>query len=201
MGNPRVESFSTALAQSYQEGAKESGAEVEYINLSELSFDPILHDGYAKIQDLEPDLILVQEKIKWADHLVFVYPTWWGTMPALMKGFLDRAILPSFGYRFKREANIIDKFLFGWDFKGPSTMWDKLLTGKTARVITTTGSPAIGFWFLFGYAGHKVFKKIVLEFCGIKPVRISMFGSAEKASEKTHQKWLAKVKSLGRKMK
>ena len=76
------------------QGAGESGAEVRKLVLAEMEFDLNLSAGYKGKQPLEPDLQEAQELIAWADHLVFVYPNWWGGMPALLKGFIDRVFLP-----------------------------------------------------------------------------------------------------------
>lgn len=77
-GHPDKESYNHALASSYKKGAVNSGAEVQEINIGELDFNPNLQFGYRKRTELEPDLVKSQESIKWADHIVWVYPVWWG---------------------------------------------------------------------------------------------------------------------------
>ncbi len=86
LGHPNRDSFCGAIVHSYMEGAKAAGNEVQLIAVGDLSFDPILHKGYSSIQELEPDLTAGQTAITWAQHIVFVYPLWWGGMPALLKG-------------------------------------------------------------------------------------------------------------------
>jgi putative NADPH-quinone reductase len=80
---------------------------------------------------LEPDLLAAWEKILWAEHLVWIYPIWWGSMPAILKGFIDRLFL--LGFAFKKKEN--------------SVWWDKLLTGKSARIITTLDQPKWYFYY------------------------------------------------------
>ncbi len=65
LGNPTKNSFSGRIADAYEEAARTAGFEVERINIEELSFDPVLHQGYKEIQRLEQDLIKMQEKINW----------------------------------------------------------------------------------------------------------------------------------------
>ena len=116
LGHPANKSFCGALADSYVKGAEAAGNEVRLISLGNLSFDPVLHNGYATIQELEPDLVTAQAAITWAQHIVFVYPIWWGAMPALLKGFIDRVFLPGFAFKY-REG---------------SQFWDRLLSGRSA---------------------------------------------------------------------
>ena len=93
-GHPDRESFNYALSKAYKNGVDKANATVEQINIAELDFSPNLKFGYRKRTDLEPDLIDAIEKIKQADHMVWVFPMWWSGYPALMKGFIDRTFLP-----------------------------------------------------------------------------------------------------------
>ena len=111
--NPKKQSFSRALAESYMKGAKESGANVRLIDLIDLQFDPILKNSNDQKEDLEPDIILVQKEILKANHLVFVYPNWWGTYPALLKGFFDRVFTSGFAFRYRKNSKIPEKLLKG----------------------------------------------------------------------------------------
>lgn len=159
VGHPDADSMSGALASAYEEGAKQGGHEVRRINLGELAFDPILHKGYKVIQNLEPDLILVQENMKWADHFFLVYPNWWGAMPALLKGMFDRMFLPGFAFKFQKG-----KF---W--------WDRLLKGRSARVVITMDNHPLVAELLFGNTSNEI-KQATLGFAGFSPIRVSRIG-------------------------
>ena len=126
-GHPDHQSFNFALGEAYYDGALEAGATVKKLIIHQLKFDPILHHGYNQRTPLEPDLVQAQELIKWADHLVLVYPTWWGTIPGYFKSFIDRVFLP--GFSFKKRPN--------------SPWWDRYLKGKSARIITTLDTPGM----------------------------------------------------------
>jgi NAD(P)H dehydrogenase (quinone) len=180
-GHPDSESYCRALANAYKVGAINAGAEVQEIIVSDLKFNPNLEFGYRKRTELESDLLAAQEKIKWAEHLVIIYPLWWGGMPALLKGFFDRSFLPGFAFQ-KRENSV-------W--------WDKYLTGKSARIITTMDQPAWYHWLIYGEPAHKALKKMILEFCGIKPVKITSIGPIRFSKDEFRKKYLEKVKALG----
>ncbi len=103
-GHPDEDSFCAAISQSYLAGAEKSGASIRTINIRDLDFNPNLQFGYRKRTELEPDLLAAQEALKWADHLVWVYPVWWGSVSAIMKGFLDRVLLPGFAFKKKEDS-------------------------------------------------------------------------------------------------
>ncbi len=179
--NPDEDSLCNALAYKYLEGAKKSDYKIKIVNLRELDFDPILHHGYNKVQELEDDLKEQQELIKWCEHLVIVAPLWWGSVPALLKGYFDRVLLPGFAFKFKPDG------------KG----WDKLLTGRSSTVIYTQGAPFFFSFLFMGDAFWKILNKAVLDFCGFKPVKRFALGGASKASEKKREEWLEKAYFLG----
>lgn len=181
-GHPDKISFSMALADAYQKGATDAGHDVQRINITDLKFDPILHNGYRIIQPLEPDLIKTQEAMQWAEHLVFVFPTWWADVPALMKGFVDRIFLPGFGFRYHKN----------------SLLWDKLLKGRTCRVITTMTTPLPYNLWRYRSKGQQAFIKGTLEFCGIGPVRSDFFDVVRFASPQKREKWLRIAEKRGR---
>jgi putative NADPH-quinone reductase len=184
LGHPNNDSFCGELAARYADGARKAGAEVQTLRLADLEFDPTLHLGYKTIQELEPDLLRAQELITWAEHLAVVYPIWWGTMPALLKGFLDRALLPGFAFKYRED----------------SPLWDKLLKGRSARVIVTSDAPVWYNFLMNGNPAQKAMKKTILEFCGFKPVRIKSIGSVKTLTRDEIAGWLETAENLGRKL-
>jgi NAD(P)H dehydrogenase (quinone) len=184
-GHPDKESICFALAESYKKGADTNGDQCQLVHLVDLKFNPILTYGYRLVSELEPDLLKIQQDIFEADHLVFVYPNWWATFPALLKGFIDRVFLPNFAFKYHE--------------KGP--LWDKLLKGKTARLIVTMDTPKWYYCLINRNAGHNAMKIGVLEFCGIKPVKISVFAPVKSADNAKRKKWLDEVEILGKQLK
>lgn len=182
-GHPDKESLCFALAESYKKGADTNGEQSQLVRLIDLKFNPILTHGYRLVSELEPDLLKIQQDILQADHLVFVYPNWWATFPALLKGFFDRAFIPNFAFKYHE--------------KGP--FWDKLLKGKTARLIVTMDTPKWYYWLVNRSAGHNAMKIGVLEFSGIKPVKITAFAPVKSSNSAKRKKWLDEVEQLGKK--
>ena len=180
-GHPDRESFGFDLAVSYKKGAESAGADCKIINLIDLEFNPILTYGYRKVSELEPDLLQAQRDISDAAHLVFVYPNWWGTYPALLKGFIDRVFLPNFAFKYRDD----------------SPLWDGLLKGKSARLIVTMDTPKWYYWLIFRSPGHNSMKKGILGFCGIKPVKITSFSPIKNSQPETRKRWLEEVERLG----
>ena len=173
LGHPDKETLTEFFVESYIKGALANGHEVRRINVGDLAFDPILHKGYKVIQELEPDLKKVQEDIRWCDHFVVFYPTWWSTMPALLKGFFDRVWLPGFAFHFHKSGY--------W--------WDGLLKGRTARVFVTSDTPPIIARFIFGDTTNEI-RRGILWFAGFK-VKVKKIGPCKHITQ-------AKADRLGR---
>ncbi|MGG7551057.1 NAD(P)H-dependent oxidoreductase [Chryseobacterium arthrosphaerae] len=184
-GHPNKDSFNFGIADAYKAGARESGAEIKEIAIANLRFDPNLRFGYQKRMELEPDLVRAWEIIQWADHLVWVHPVWWGGLPALTKGFIDRLFLPGFAYQYRKN----------------SVWWDRLLKGKTAHIMTTLDQPGWYYRLMYGRPSVNQLKKSTLEFCGVKPVKVTYIGIIRNSEDEQRSKWLEKAKGLGRRLK
>ena len=178
VGNPVKSSFSYACGDAYEETARNTGASVRRFNVDEMDFDPTLHRGYEVVQELEPDLMSFREAVTWADHLVFIYPNWWNTMPAKMKGLFDRSFLPGFAFKFINSR------------------FTPLLKGKSARVINVVGSThPLVLRFIIGPYTNELSDGI-LRLCGVRPVRVKSFGPSRSSSDKTRRRWLAAVRKI-----
>jgi NAD(P)H dehydrogenase (quinone) len=184
-GHPDKKSFCFALAESYKKGADTNGTECKLVHLIDLKFNPILTSGYRVVSELEPDLLQMQQYIKEARHIVMVYPNWWGTYPALLKGFIDRVFLPNFAFKYLEKSPL------------PA----KLLLGKTARLIVTMDTPKWYYWLINKSPGHNSMKIGILEFSGIKPVKVSSFAILKSSTEAKRKQWLAEVEKLGKELK
>jgi NAD(P)H dehydrogenase (quinone) len=187
LGHPSKDSFSNALLEAYKKGAESEGAAIKTIYISDLDFDVNLSDGYrtGDGMELEEDLIKSQEQILWADHVVLAFPNWWGFMPAITKGFIDRIFLP--GFAFKHQSGKIFP--------------EKLLKGKSIRVLVTMDTPKFWFYLVYRASQYQILKNIVFGYVGFDPVKFSTFGFMRKSTDKQRQNWLQKVMNLGKQFK
>lgn len=183
LGHPKKgKTLNEALAEAYAAGAEEAGHEVRLFKLAHMQFDPILHEGFSTPQPLEPEIAEAQAAIGAADHIVFVFPLWFGFMPALLKGFIERVFQPGFAI----------------GSKGGKANWQPLLHGKSARIIMTMGMPALFYRLWFGAHTIKALKYNILEFCGIKPVKVTLHGMVEAVKLPIREKWLTHARQLGK---
>lgn len=181
VGHARRNTYCEALGGAYLKGAESGGHEARLFVLSHMRFDPILHEGFSREQPLEPDLKAAAEAIKSADHLVLIFPLWLGTLPAILKGFLERLFTPGFAIE-KTD-----------DLKG----YRPLMKGKSARVIMTMGMPGFVYRWYFGAHALKMLKRNILGFVGFGPVRSSLLGRIEAVSDEKRRQWLMEIEALG----
>jgi len=187
LGHPSENSFCNALIEAYKKGAEEAGAACKTIYISRLKFNVNLQDGYknGEAMQMEEDLINCQQLMQWADHVVLAYPNWWGFMPAITKGFIDRILLP--GFAFKHHSGKIFP--------------DKLLAGKSMRLLVTMDTPKWWFYLIYHATQYQILKHIVFGYVGFKPIRFSTFGFIRKSTDKLRSAWLKQVELLGKQFK
>lgn len=171
--------FGDALAERYARGARDAGHEVEWLTLNGLEFPLLQSAGQWREQPAPEAIRSAQEAIRHGDHLVFFYPLWMGDMPALLKAFLEQVMRPDFTVAESKHA-------------APN----RKLAGRSARLVVTMGMPALlyrGF-----YRAHSVrsFRRNILHFVGIRPVRASLVGLVD-GSAARRARWLARMEKLG----
>jgi putative NADPH-quinone reductase len=179
--DPKKQHLGHALADAYAQGAQQSGHSVQWIEVASLSF-PLLHSDEDFNHGEPPEAIRkAQETIAQADHLVIFYPLWLGTLPALLKGFLEQTLRPGFAFHYPKGH--------GWPIKQ--------LKGKSARVVVTMGMPAWVYRWYYHAHGLKNLKRNILGFCGLSPIKQTLIGEVENLSADQRKKWLDRMHSLG----
>ena len=174
------ERFGHAIANAYAQAARDAGHELRTLRVGELDFPFIRSQSEWLHETPPPDIVGAQEDIRWANHLVLVFPLWLGAMPALLKAFLEQTLRPGFAIPEGEAAS---------PFAG-------LLKGRSARIFVTMGMPA--FFYRAVYRAHslKALERNILRFAGIKPIRSSVIGMVEQ-SERGRRRWLERAARLG----
>lgn len=173
--------FGHALAEAYARGAAQAGHDVKTLTVASLDF-PLLRRKEDWEDETPPEMIRqAQEMIGWADHLLIIYPLWLGSMPAILKAFLEQVFRPGFA---------ISK-------SGTGKSWKKLLSGKSARIVVTMGMPAILYRWYFLAHSLKSLERNILGFCGIGPIRENLIGLVENQNGAKREKWLGRMRALG----
>ena len=178
--DPRGNHFGHALAEAYAQAAEAAGHEVRRVGIAKLDF-PLLRTKKEFEKGKPPESVrAAQETIRWADHLVILYPLWLGGMPALLKAFLEQVF--RHGFAMTTEGR-------GWP--------KKLLKGKSARIVVTMGMPAFFYRWYFGAHSLKSLRRNILGFSGVGPIRACLIGTVE-GSDARRRKWIEAMRALGR---
>jgi putative NADPH-quinone reductase len=168
-----------AMADAYAASALAAGHQVRRIEIANLDFPLLRTQSEFEAGALPPVLEPARDDMRWAEHWVFLFPLWHGTMPALLKGFLEQIFRPGFAMEYREKG-----------------FPKRLLAGRSARIIVTMGMPVLLYRWYFGAYGVRSFERSMLSFAGIKPIRESFFGLTF-ADEKKRSRWIEDIRSHG----
>lgn len=172
-----------ALAKTYAEGARLTGARVRSIDLGQMEV-PLLRNPADFAIAPSQEIALAQEAIAESHHVVVIFPLWLGAPPALVKAFFEQA--------FRNNFAIENDGKGGWP--------KQKLKGKSARVVVTMGMPALAYRFMFGAHGVKGLEKSILGMGGIKPVRETLIGGVGALTPDRLRNLIARMNALGQKI-
>ncbi len=175
--NPEPQSLNAAAAASIAEEFRSSGHRARLLDLYRIEFSPVLTaDELSRRFSFDE---IVQEHANFvttADSLVFVHPDWWGTMPALLKGWIDRVFRPGVAYEYE-----------GPEFVTKTRI--PLMSGKSASVCITSDQ-------LVPPDGHpieQIWKKHILAFCGIAEPVCHILGDVRNTKYHQRRRWIREV--------
>ena len=177
--DPEAHHLLHALANSYAEGASSAGHEVRRLEVAKFEFPLLRTQSEFETGGLPPGLVQAGEDLRWAQHWVFLFPLWHGTMPALLKGFLEHIFRPGFAMEYKKNG-----------------FPKRLLAGRSARIVVTMGMPVLLYRWYFGAYGLRSFERSMLSFAGIRPIRESLYGLAL-SDDKKRARWIADLRRHG----
>jgi len=171
VANPKKESFSFAMAKIITEQAISKNYQIDTIDLyREEHQQPFFTTNSINRKNTTPEMQYFQEKITKADKLIFVFPYWWGSMPAILKNFIDWNFSQGFGFKYVNSRPV------------------GLLLNKSVEVYTTTGAPS--FYYKLTGANkrlRKMFQKQIIEFCGMKMESFNIYGGIDKSATNTKE--------------
>ena len=174
-GHPNPDSLSAALAARYAAACDDA----RLLAVRDLDFDLVLHGGHRGEQTIEPDVAEALQAIRDAEHVVVVTPVWWGSVPALLKGFLDRVLARGEAFRYEGGLPV------------------GLLAGRSGRLVVTSDSPR---WYLplVGDTTVRQLRTTTLRFCGIRPVRLTRVTSVRTATPARRERHLERMARAAR---
>ncbi len=156
LAHPREDSYSAHLARRAEAGLGAAGHEVELLDLYRLGFvtamsaaERTAYHGDEPI--LDPLVARHAELLLGAEALVFVYPTWWGGLPAILKGWFERVIVPGVGFRFDERSGKVRpaltrvRHLVGISTYGSPAFATRIVNDNGRRTITRALRLSCGF--------------------------------------------------------
>ncbi len=173
------------LISSYINGAEIADHSIKLYNIASIEF-PLLRskEDWEKGKEGTPEnLKEIQEALMESDHIVIIYPLWLGTMPALLKGFLEQLLRPGVAITYKKEYP------------------QGLLENKSAHIIITMGMPGLIYRFFFFSHSLRNLKRNILNLIGIKKIKCTIIGSVENTHKIKQSKWFEKMKKHGKNAK
>lgn len=185
VGHPLAGSLVHALAAAYVDAA--SGAQVRVVDLAAdpvpahpASIDELRTARDGTTAHLGADVDRYVADLRWADHVVLLFPQWWGTYPAVLKAWIDRTFLSGAAFRYL-----------------PGRRWERLLDGRTARLVMTMDSPR--WWNRLRYrnAAETSLRNAVLAYCGVRVTGVTRFAEVRHQDAATREAWLRTAARLG----
>ncbi len=177
--HPWSGSFNYAVLEAFQAGLQTSHHQIDILDLNQDAFNPIFSEEelavYTKGRSLDPQVKGYQERLMAADFLVLIFPIWWNVMPARLKGWMDKVLLPGFAFTEEEPPKPLLTHMQG------------------AVVLTTTATPDKLHRETYHEALHWVLCEGTLAFCGIEPVTWLNFGETGIAEREKHEAWLTSV--------
>lgn len=184
--HPYEGSFCNAILMAVQRGLKKGGHTCKVINLDKDNFDPVMRAKDLKafaelgrgiesaLMNLDPTVFRYKKKLEWADHIVMIFPIWWMSMPAMMKGFVDKVIFPGVAYEMDNGRLV-----------------SRLASLKQVTVISTMNTPADIYRDMFGNSLEGSLIKGTFNQIGIHDAEWISFNMVKQVGTEVREQWLA----------
>ena len=126
------------------------------------------------LMNLDPTVFRYKKKLEWADHIVMIFPIWWMSMPAMMKGFVDKVIFPGVAYDMDNGRLV-----------------SRLASLKQVTVISTMNTPADIYRDMFGNSLEGSLIKGTFNQIGIHDAEWISFNMVKQVGTEVREQWLA----------
>jgi putative NADPH-quinone reductase len=188
--HPHEGSFCSAIRDAVVTGLENGGHRHKIINLDADGFDPVMREKDLgafvqasrnpgkEIEGLDPLVQVYVDKMRWAERIVMIFPIWWMTMPAMMKGFVDKVIFP--GVVYKMEGGKLVSMLSGL---------------RQVTVITTMNTPADVYRNVFGNSIEGSLIKGTFNQIGIHDIRWVSLNMVKQAGDEKRWLWLDEIEN------
>ena len=184
VASPNPSSFCHAMASVAIEALAESGYEVAFHDLYLEKFGPVQPTG-EQSNTSSTDQLVEQHcgELAAADRILVFHPNWWGQLPAILKGWVDRVFRLNTAYGYPVGV-------------GPEGVPVGLLQARVALVFNTSNTPPAREAELFGDPLETLWKNCIFGLCGVSRVVRRMYSPASASTPEQRAEWLAEVKSL-----
>lgn len=163
VAHPKEDSLTMSMANTYKDSSKLKGNDTEFLDLYRCEMQQVFFSyDDANTLNKTKEMEYFQNKISKADEIVFFFPYWWGSMPAILKNFIDWNLSKGFAFTYENGRP-----------KG-------LLNNKSVKIFTTTGAPK----FVYAITGanrrlKNMLKEQIINFCGMKMESCNIYGGVD----------------------
>ncbi len=175
--HPSAASFNHSIKDAVLRGLARSGAEVRFHDLYAEGFDPVLRDLPENAGS--PGTIALQEELRWAETLVLVTPMWWASLPAMLKGYVDRVLTEDYSFEYNKAGIPTGK-----------------LDGRDVLLLVTTDTPIPILYMKRRIQALQGLLRGAFEFCGLKPCRFRLFGPVRGSTAEARARWLERAEAI-----
>ena len=167
--HPRRDSFNGAVLDRVCAALEETGHAIDLLDLYREEFQPaFIEADFAQFEHaaMPDDVLAMQQRVEWSDGLVFVFPVWWWSLPAMLKGWIDRV------------------FSYGWAWEDPSDPDSGHLDDRRILVLPTAGASEQAF-AKRGYdvALHTQLDVGTWSYCGFRDVTTEVLHNVDVATD------------------
>lgn len=183
--HPYNKSYNHAILKNVVEELEDIGCNVDVIDLYKDNFSPSLSEKglslYRQGKYADPMVGQYQKRLGQAHEIIFIFPVWWGTAPAILKGFIDKV------------------FIEKWAFDTQGIMLEgRLVNIQKATIITTMNVSSLIYNLFYSTAIKGVVKQM-LKVCGIRRIKWIKLTKVGLSNEDKRKKWIEKIRNYLRK--